>query len=422
RGEKTVTETSSAALRRVWQQLDLTDFFQRELQDRYQDLPPDAPVLIEAMVFSHALRPTDTRPLSSRHHHLEPTELSGLQFSAADFYRTVHLLAHTRTALERHLFRKLCARFGQPSLLFLVPLRTDFVGHKYAVTPTGLTLETKTCRRPLNIMLTLFPPDLPIGFELATTGAPLNSGFNDWLKKQDCTHYCLLLEDFDLRVRPRLHGTVRYIAALPVNKFAWVSVSPEDAWQTSNVIIDRKCWIMDLLKPDARYVITHELQEKNGQDFITQNLVQAERQFGRLKTAVRHRRLTREKTILQKAAEIMERYNCRHFFHCSFNPAERAFEYTRLNDVVKQHRILRRTRILKTSVLYLSPRDIVSAHRDGAILKQAFQPVDDLLRIQVTQLQVKLRHNELDITGQVVLHMLSQTLNRMSARAPGGEQ
>lgn len=408
-------DLSLAALRRAWNRLGLTGFLHEAAGAGDGELHPAAPFLIEAMVLLHILRPNETRPVYTSYRYLGLPELTSWQPTGADFYRAGTFLAETRAALQNHLFHELCAKRAKPPFLFLLPVQTDFLGHEYEITPAGLSLETKTYRRPLNILLTVFPPDLPVGFQLGNVEQSV-TGLADPAGDQEGTRLCLLLEDMDLLARRNLNHEVCYIAALPVDKLARVPVNADDAWETTDTTVDGRYWIKDLVKPDARYIFAYELQEEAaGRDHIAGLLAQAEREFERLKTAVRHRRLIREKTIMARAAEIMDRHGCPDFFRCSFDPVHRTFEYTRLEDIINRHRVLRRTRVLKTSAFGLPARDIVTAHLDGLLLKKALQPVHDLLRIPVMQVQAELHHNERFLTGQLLIYILGEALLRSAA-------
>ncbi|MBO8128304.1 MAG: hypothetical protein H0Z39_03780 [Peptococcaceae bacterium] len=402
----------------VWHRLNLSDFLYGALS-----LPPSdrAPLLLKAMVFHKLLFPNDHRPIAASYPALNMPELEGLKIPGIEFYQAATSLAGIKEQLAVYLFDTLQTLFGKPPFLYLTLLPAEYVGNECAITTAGTTYQIRPYRQHLNILLTIFPPDIPLGCTIHQTFNTADitaSSLN--LSKRAGVEACLVIDNKDTQ---QLNSTlssrnISFIKSLPPEEYAVIPVSTKDLWRDRDAFtINNTLWVKDITKPDRRYIICHDLHPAAASDqALEHTLRRAAQELDKIRSLVRQGKLRRQKTIDKKITAILQKYGCQNYFDVRFDPTNQNLHYYRNEEVINRAKTLQRTRVLETNLRALPALDIVTAFQRCSKLKNCMALVSDLTKIPVVHPYNEFHHSREYITGQALIHMLSCTLERLVSR------
>lgn len=407
------TERASVEpLQRVWCRLGLDEALARLEGDKTPKVE-EFGSLIEAAVIAHVLHPEDTRPLSVRCADLNLRPLGGEEVPGIAFFKAFCHLAAIVPALERHILKRIRADSEPPSL-FIHPIVGEFVGNECGITTAGTAYQIRPYRRPLPMALIVHPDGLPIGCRLLSGDlTPEHVCALRHQYRETCGGDAFILFEEDLfgGAAPAVPNS---IVALPPERYARAPFTATDPW-AGNGTIHRGRWIKTVEFEGQRYILSHNVEPEAPSDqAIESGLAQAAQDLDQLRAVVRQKKLTREKTIRQRAQDVLKRHGCEQFIEFDYEPAKSDFRYSRREEVIKKEKMLRRTRVLRTDLHGPTGTEIAAAYDACTNLASGFRVVHDMTRLPVVYPYADHQHSEAFIQGQLEVYALAGLLHLMA--------
>lgn len=405
---------SAEPLHRAWCRLGLDEALTR-LEGNETPKVEAFGSLIEAAVIAHVLHPGDTRPLSVRCAELDLPSLGNEEIPGITFFKAFSHLGAVIPALERHILERLRERSEHPPSLFIHPMVGEFVGSECGITTAGTAYHIRPYRRPLSMALIVHSDGLPLGCRLLPGGLTPESLS---ALQQQC-HEAYGVEAFTI-YEEDLFGAggpdiPHSIVALTPQRYARAPFTATDPW-AGNGTIDQGRWIKTVEYEGQRYILSHNLEPEAPSDqAIESSLAQAAQDLDQLRAAVRQKKLTREKTIRQRAQEVLQRHGCTEFIEFDYEPAKNDFRYSRREGVIKKEKMLRRTRVLRTGLQGPTGTEIAAAYDACANLASGFRVVQDMTRLPVVYPYADHHHSEAFIQGQLEVYALAGLLRAVTS-------
>lgn len=408
-------------LHHTWNKLGLSDFLCRAQPPKCAD---KFPWLIKAMVFQRLLFPSEHRPIAVSYPALKLPELEGCEIPGTDFYRAAAALAGIKKQLEAHLFNILTRYLEKPSLLYISQLHSEYAGNKCDINAAGTAYQIRSYRLPLNLLIVIFPPDIPLGCSVYDKNVSAGEiiAFQQDIEKSMNTKTCLVIDKKSGLDATLSKPDVFFIKSLSPKEFASIPVSTKDLWQDKDAFtVNNTLWVKNITKPSKRYIICHDLRPNAASDqALEQNLSQAANELDKIQSLVKQRRLRREKTILNKIAKILERYGCQDYFDFRLNLEKQEIQYSRKEEVINKVKTIQRTQVLETNLRALPALDIVTTFHQYEAFKKSLQFINDLIKIPVIYPYNKFQYSKDCITGQALIHLLGLIMKKLVSKNLNG--
>lgn len=407
-----VDDAYTEPIRTVWRDLNLPTIL-TEAEQHFEP-PGRFTALIEAAVIAHILNPQDTRPLSVRCADINIPPLDGEEIPGIVFFQAFCRLADLIPSLERHLLNQLQERLGRPFALFLHPQASEFIGHECGITTAGTSYHIRPYRRPLPLALLAHPSGLPVSCRLVPGGlnlANLAPGQKQCRESYDLDVY-LLIEEKLLGTTPAPQGAV---VSLSPKRFAGAPFTNADPWAENGIISDQR-WIKTVKHEGHRYILSHDLALDNPSNrTLDDDLAQAARELDKLRTAVRQKKLRREKTIRRRAHKILEEHGCLNYIDHHYDPNTPDYRYTVHEEVIKKEKMLRRTRVLRTDLQSPAGKEIAGIYDACTELAKEFTVIQDITRLPVVYPYADHQHSEAYIEGLLQIYTLAALVRRLAS-------
>ncbi|MFZ5898973.1 MAG: hypothetical protein ACOYU7_07405 [Bacillota bacterium] len=394
--------------RAMWRELGIHTLLGREAETGR--VHQSFPWMVEAMVLQYIVNPTETRPINVSCNDLGIDQLKGQDLHGIDYYRAICHLSAMVPAIEMQVRDALNKYLERPAYMCCLPVNAEFIGHECGITTTGTSYQVRPYRKPLKAAIIAHPLGVPVGCRILAghIGALATE-----LEESFGTPMLIVIRDPE---EPFVTPLTRsnYILAVSQDRLAEVPVAEIDPW-SGNDVIDNELWIKSVQHNQERYIICHDLRPETFTDqALEEKIGQAARELDKLKAAVKQKRIVRERTVLEKAQEIVKRLGCQDLIEYRFDPNKGTFQYSRREEVIKKEKALRRTQVLKTDRADLPAVDLVKAYTAGVELADELKVVQDLTKIPVIYPYADHQHSEAFIAGQAHIYALGTAIKRLA--------